>query len=51
MWDSETDNDRSSEDDLVLAAWLTEEDHERVREHHRRALLEKLGAQLPRRVD
>ncbi|MGH8981424.1 MAG: hypothetical protein ACRDWE_10465 [Acidimicrobiales bacterium] len=51
MWDSATEEYRRDQDDLVIAAWLTEEDHERLREHYRKATLEKLRAQVPRRVD
>lgn len=48
MWDSVTEGCRRGHDDLVLAAWLTEEDRERVRERYRRLTLANLEAQLPR---
>lgn len=51
MWDSATEEYRQEMDDLVIAAWLTEEDHERLREHYRRATLDTLRDQIPRRPD
>lgn len=38
------------QDDLVIAAWLTEEERDLVREHYRRATLDTLQKQVPRRV-
>lgn len=49
MGNSVTERYRRGHEDLVLAAWLTEEDRERIREHFRQATLAKLQAQLPKR--
>jgi hypothetical protein len=48
--DATIEGRRGGHDDLVLAAWLVQEDRDLLREHHRQALLAKLKAQLPQRV-
>lgn len=50
MWDSVAEGNRRGYDDLVYAAWLTDEDRRRLQEHYRRATLARLQAQLPRRA-
>lgn len=49
MWNSVTDGRRGRED-LVLAAWLTEEDREQVKERYRQTALAQLRSVLPRRA-
>jgi hypothetical protein len=51
MRDSATEEHRHDQDDLVIAAWLTQEEHDRLRERYRRATLDKLRDQVPRRAD
>ena len=41
---------RWGHDDLVLAAWIGDDDRDRLREQHRQGVLAKLKAQLPQRV-
>jgi hypothetical protein len=50
MWETTvTETYRRGPDDVVLAAWLSDEDRDRVREHRRLSALAKLRDALPRR--